>query len=169
MLELVMKPLASLCSTLLLAAGSVFAHEIEIQREFSSKDCVSGYLLVDGEVTCYVLERAWDNNAPLVSSIPAGEYSGVIREDGKKGWRIELLDVPDREHVQIHIGNTTADSVGCLLPGRSIASSLCTVYKSAEAMDLLRDALTGFSLSQSDSGISVTIRDGGGLDTSRVF
>jgi hypothetical protein len=164
-----MRRSASLWVSLLLAANSVFANEIEIQREYSSKDCVSGYLLVDGTVTCYVLERAWENNAPLVSSIPAGEYSAVIREDGKKGWRIELLDVPDREHVQIHIGNTTADSVGCLLPGRSIASSLCAVYKSAEAMDLLRQALTGFSLSDSDSEISVTIRDGGGLDTGRVF
>jgi hypothetical protein len=116
-----------------------------------------------------VLERTWENNAPLVSSIPAGEYSAAIREDGRKGWRIELVGVPDREHVQIHLGNTPADSVGCLLPGISIASSLCEVYKSAEAMDLLRQALTGFSLSDSDGHISVTIRDGGGLDTTRVF
>jgi hypothetical protein len=146
-----------------------FAHEIGIQREYSSANCVSGYLLVDGQAICYVLEKPWNDNAPLVSSIPAGHYSAFVRIDGLKGWRIELVDVPDRDHIQIHIGNTTADSIGCLLPGRLIASDFCQVYKSGEAMDLLRHSLSEFSFSTSDEEISVVVSDGGGLDSTRIF
>jgi hypothetical protein len=29
------------------------AHEIGIERKFSSGDCVSGYLFVDGEAICF--------------------------------------------------------------------------------------------------------------------
>lgn len=144
-------------------------HEIGIQREYSSSECVSGYLLVDGQVVCYVLERPWQNNETEISSIAAGRYKAFIREDGSHGWRIQLVDVPGRDNIQIHVGNTTTESKGCLLPGRSISSSLCEVYKSAEAMSLVQQAMTGISLSASDTQISVVVRDGGGIDSKRVF
>jgi hypothetical protein len=145
------------------------AHEIGIERKFSSNDCVSGYLLVDGTPVCYVLELPWQNNAPFVSSIPAGSYQAFIRNDGPKGWRIQLVDVPLRDNVQIHIGNKPTDSWGCLLPGKSIAPDLCHVFGSADAMGLIKTALTSFPRLDSDSKIVVTISDGGGSDSGRVF
>jgi len=97
-----MKKLASFFSIIYLAAAFAFGNELTIQREYSSAACVSGYLLVNGEAICYVLERPWQNNAAVISAIPAGKYSAFILEDGAKGWRIELFDVPGREHIQIH-------------------------------------------------------------------
>lgn len=117
------------------------AFRIEIQRKYNGADCVSGYLLINGKVACYVLERPWANNAPQISSIPKGEYSATIRDDGKLGWRIELIGVPGRNNIQLHIGNTIADSTGCLLPGEDIAGSLCTVSKSGAALEKLRTSL----------------------------
>jgi uncharacterized protein DUF5675 len=115
-----------------LAKDSAF--EIAIQRKFSSSECVSGYLLVEGKVICYILERPWLGNIPEISTIPNGRYDATIRTDGAKGWRIELIGVPERANIQIHVGNTPADSKGCLLPGINIDDSLCQVFGSKDAM-----------------------------------
>lgn len=117
------------------------AFKIEIERKFSSAQCVSGYLLVDDKPVCYVLEKPWLVNLPEISSIPLGEYDATIRTDGTKGWRIELQNVPGRGNIQIHVGNTPADSRGCLLPGTGIDTSLCKVTGSKDAMELLKKSL----------------------------
>ena len=140
-------------------ASQIFT--IEIQRKFSSSDCVSGYLLVNDVVTCYVLERPWQGNAPEISAIPGGRYTAIIRIDGAKGWRIELEDVPQRGNIQIHVGNRPADSKGCLLPGISIDTSLCKVTGSKEGMDRIASALAQFEElnRQSIAKIQVNISD----------
>jgi Family of unknown function (DUF5675) len=145
------------------------AHEIEIERKFSSGDCVSGYLFVDGEAICYVLERPWEHNAPAASSIPLGTYVAKIRVDGPKRWRVELQGVPGRGNVQIHIGNTIADSIGCLLPGLRIQPSLCEVRDSAGALRVLEGKLKDFNLSSNDSTITVRVSDGGAIDQGWIF
>lgn len=135
---------------LVLFAFSVFAAKlqatdiafrVEIQRQHSSAECVSGYLLVDGKPICYVLEKPWLQNLPEISAIPTGEYDATLRVDGTKGWRIELKNVPSRGNIQIHVGNTPADSRGCLLPGTGIESSLCKVTGSNDATKLIKAAL----------------------------
>lgn len=137
------------------------AFKIEIQRKYSGKDCVSGYLLINGKPVCYVLEKPWKNNLPEISSVPVGEYDALIRADGTKGWRIELRGVPKRTNVQIHIGNTVEDSVGCLLPGKEIDSSLCKVLQSGAAMELLRTSLSEWEKSlQQSVMIRVKISEG---------
>ena len=129
--------------------------EIKIERKFQSHECTSGYLSINGSPICYVLERPWVDNLPYISSIPVGTYHGFVRTDGPKGWRIELADVPKRPHIQLHIGNTTADSVGCLLPGMKLdEDSLCTVIDSATAMSKLR---TAFETQEESSESSVPI------------
>lgn len=59
-----------------------------------------------------------------VSCIPAGEYEMYLRRSKKNGgtgnraydvW--ELIGVPGRDVVQIHIGNTLDDTQGCILVG----------------------------------------------------
>lgn len=64
------------------------------------------------------LELPWRYNAANVSCIPPGTYRCYLRKSPKRGYRLyELISVPGRSHIEIHIGNTTADSQGCILVG----------------------------------------------------
>ena len=81
--------------------------------------CAFGDLFAfDGERIAVTLEEPWLDNADNVSCVPPGIYEWFKRESPKRGYEvIELRDVPDRENVQIHIGNTTKDTEGCILVG----------------------------------------------------
>lgn len=143
--------------------GSVQAAEpfaLKIERKYAGADCTSGYLSINGSAQMYALEKPWKNNKPLISSIPPGTYHGNLRYDHADQWRIELADVPDRSNVQIHIGNTTTDSLGCILVGSEIdAKSLCAVSGSKAAYAKLRKAFYGTDTPNStpDKKITLTI------------
>lgn len=94
---------------------------IDIQRDTETDESTLGTLTVDGN-SLDVLELPDRDNAATEDSdtagrIPAGTYQAHIRTDGSRGWRIELEGVPDRTNIQIHVGNTPDDTVGCILPG----------------------------------------------------
>lgn len=114
-----------------------------IARKYKGSNCTSGYLAVDGAVIAYALELPWKNNAPLISAIPDGIYSGILRYDHPDLWRIELTGVPGRDHVEIHTGNTPDDSEGCILVGLKLGADLCSVIDSKKAYDALRTAFYG--------------------------
>jgi hypothetical protein len=128
------------------------AAQIEISRKSITDQCIMGYLLVDGEVICYTLELPYVGNINDISTIPAGKYTGFVREDGSKGWRIELDDVAGRENIQIHVGNYTNQIMGCTLVGMGANVDDCTVSESQKARNALKSIL-GPLVNQ---GISVT-------------
>lgn len=115
--------------------------KIEIQRKSITGECIMGYLLVNNEIVCYTLELPYVGNINDISTIPAGEYSGFVREDGTKGWRIELEQVQGRKNIQIHIGNYTSEIQGCTLVGMGADVDGCTVSNSAKARDVMREKL----------------------------
>lgn len=59
----------------------------------------------------------WDDNKVNISNIPDGTYTAYLRDDGSKGKRIELRNVPDRDKIQVHVGNDYTDSEGCEMGG----------------------------------------------------
>ena len=69
-----------------------------------------------------------------------------IRYDKKDHWRIELIGVPKRENIQIHIGNTTIrnpkgeKNEGCVLVGTSVSLAGCRVNDSAIAYGKMKTA-----------------------------
>lgn len=68
--------------------------------------------------------------------IPAGPY--VVKRDrtGKhQHWRIQ--DVEDRTFIEIHVGNTKADIVGCLAPGLAYQGD-AVIYSNA-ALQIMHD------------------------------
>jgi uncharacterized protein DUF5675 len=108
---------------------------ITILRQYSDKKCTSGQLSLNGHIMGYTLERPIEGNIPLISAIPVGTYQAFVRLDTKDRWRIELKDVPKRGNVQIHIGNTLENSVGCVLLGSTLGDDMCSVKDSKAAFD----------------------------------
>ena len=75
-----------------------------------------GTLYIDGEYFGYTLEPPWQNNKKNVSCIPSGTYK-IIPAKHKNYVAYEVLDVSERKHIKIHIGNWISDTTGCILLG----------------------------------------------------
>lgn len=118
--------------------------DIRIERNYRGEDCTSGYLSVNGTVKMYAIELPWKNNQPDISSVPVGKYKGILRYDHQDAWRIELVGVPNRKNVQIHVGNYVADSQGCVLVGADVdVDKLCVVKNSKKAYSQLKSLFYG--------------------------
>lgn len=84
-----------------------------------------GVLLIDGVPSCCTLELPWKGNIRQVSCIPVGDYQvkKTIARKTNGGLLIpetfEVMDVPDRSGILFHVGNTPADTNGCILLGDS--------------------------------------------------
>lgn len=73
------------------------------------------------EFECFTVERPWLDNKPRESCIPEGEYPLVLGMYNRGGYpAYEVMDVPNRSLIKIHIGNTMEDIVGCIAPGKSL-------------------------------------------------
>ena len=110
-----------------------------IIRDTFTAESTVGKLFVNGEEFCDTLELTWQDNQRRISCIPSGEYKVRIRLARESGSRdyIHLLiqDVPNRDYVLFHRGNTAKDSRGCVLVGQSRKQDF--VGNSRLAMDLL--------------------------------
>lgn len=97
---------------------------------------------LDGKTqSLYTLELPWKNNERMVSCIPAGNYGVIISYSNQFGKKLPiLLNVPDREGIRIHAGNTTADTTGCILVGLSLKNE--RLYDPGKALKLLMSALS---------------------------
>lgn len=76
---------------------------------------------------CVSLELPWRENARRKSCIPAGEYRCERTYSPSKGeWLYEVMSVPGRSGIRIHVGNWAgdveqglkSDVEGCILLGR---------------------------------------------------
>jgi len=99
---------------------------------------------------------------PLISSIVAGRYNGFVRTDTKDRWRIELDDVSvigknDRTNIQLHIGNFTAESLGCILIGTNLTKDLCQLEDSKAAFDKFKLAFAKAAGGQPDKKVAITV------------
>lgn len=76
-----------------------------------------GVLLRDSSPLCLTLERPWNDNKEDSSCIPLGTYL-CIPHSGEKFQNVwEVTDVPNRESILIHAGNSIDDTHGCILVG----------------------------------------------------
>ena len=108
-------------------------------RDTYTKKSTMGQLFLNGELFCDTLENVWKDNQRNISCIPAGTYKVRLRPARQSATRdyLHLLvqDVPNRDWVLVHRGNSAKDTSGCILVGKGTQQDI--VYNSRLAMDLL--------------------------------
>ena len=109
-----------------------------VRDTFTDKSTI-GELFLNDEFMCATLENPYINNERNISCIPVGEYSVRLRTARESATRdyLHLLvkDVPNRDYILFHIGNTAKDTSGCILVGFSREQD--RVNNSRLSMDLL--------------------------------
>lgn len=102
---------------------------LQLQREHTVNGATLGSLYVNGRFEAFTLEdaireqpgvqvAAWKVNGQ--TAIPAGAYRVEITPSQRFHRLLpQLLDVPGFSGIRIHPGNTTADTEGCILVGRT--------------------------------------------------
>ena len=110
-----------------------------IIRDTFTKESTIGKLYINGESFCDTLENPYINNERNISCIPEGKYKVRLRLARESATRdyLHLLvqDVPDRDWILFHRGNTAKDTSGCILVGNGRKQD--TVNNSRLAMDLV--------------------------------
>lgn len=115
---------------------------LELKRIAKREDYTIGRLYVDGEYFCDTLEdkvRDLTRETKVYgkTAIPEGTYEVTLRVqsprfsqkkqyDFCKGYLPRLLGVPSFEGVLIHVGNTAADTEGCILVGKNTVRGMVT-------------------------------------------
>lgn len=81
------------------------------------KGVIGSLINPDGKEIAVTYELPYIDNKPFVSSIPTGVYKCRLKYSISKGRVYELIDVPARDGILIHIGNSHNDTEGCILVG----------------------------------------------------
>lgn len=69
----------------------------------------------------FTIEQPWLQNAPYESCIPVGLYKLKLGRFNAGGYAAyEVMNVPGRTYIKIHIGNTVLDILGCICLGDAI-------------------------------------------------
>ena len=94
------------------------------------------------EFQAYTVERPWLNNKVRESCIPEGQYQIVKGRFHRGGYDCyELLEVPGRSLIKIHVGNTLEDVIGCIAVGSHLGfiEGLWAVTNSVRTFQHLMD------------------------------
>ena len=109
---------------------------ITVERiTFTDKSTI-GELHIDGDKFCSTLEDTCRKGPKIAgkTAIPMGRYQVII--DYSERFKKEmphLLDVPGFEGIRIHSGNTSEDTLGCILLG--MRTGVDVIYDSRIAYD----------------------------------
>lgn len=77
-----------------------------------------GVLKINKNVFCVTLEPPDELNKKGKSSIPTGQYVCEKYISPRFGSTYQVLDVPDRDYILFHPGNTVYDTEGCIVLGQ---------------------------------------------------
>lgn len=107
-----------------------------------------GVLLMDDRMFCYTLELPWQDNYRNVSCIPEGHYKAKAFTSASFGQTFVVEDVPNRDGILFHVGNTVRDTTGCILLGKDVGMFRFrrAVLQSQVAMNAFRKATRGIDV-----------------------
>ena len=115
-------------------------------RDTFSKKSTIGELFLNGERICDTLENPWVDNQRNISCIPEGVYPVRLRLPRESGTRdyLHLLvqEVPNRDWILFHRGNTAKDTSGCILVG--LGTEQDVVHNSVVSYGLINQRNTTF-------------------------
>ena len=92
---------------------------IILDRLETSDEGTFGQMIRQGHQIADTCELPWKENMNRISCIPKGTYKVVRRDSEKFGKHFHVLDVPNRDFILIHPGNTIMDILGCIAVGSS--------------------------------------------------
>lgn len=102
-----------------------------------------GLLVLDNKPLCVTCEDPWNDNQNNISCVPEGTYQCVAHNGAKykNVWRLE--NVPGREAVLIHNGNTISNTEGCILVGEKLGylAGRQAILNSVVTLNKLREIL----------------------------
>jgi len=104
------------------------------REKMTSKSPILGELEGSNGFCVKTGELPWKSNKPFKSCIPLGMYKCVYNKDKRV---YDILNVPGRTLIQIHVGNTIKDTEGCILVGEQHSKDML-VKKSNKAFETLR-------------------------------
>lgn len=132
--------------SLLAKANKPAAPNVPLQatlvRQCDTNGCWTGTLTI-GDFECKTLELPSKGNARKISCIPPGTYTCSKRVSQKRGLVFWIDDVPGRSDVQIHAGNTTNHTSGCVLLGTRVNYDHNYLYNSKAAVQDFMNRLAG--------------------------
>ncbi len=123
-----------------IAAGQLKPFDLTLRRDsnlpttLGLNDCVTGKLFLGagrlsdpGSFVCDTLELPFRNELKEISCIKPGSYAGFVKtaptaEGLNLGWRVQL-ERTKQLAIQVHTGNTTDNTRGCILVGTRAASA----------------------------------------------
>jgi hypothetical protein len=109
-----------------------------LNRIISTGNGTFGALIRDDQMFCMTLE-------PPIPKLPAGTYKCELYDSPKRGYKVYKIDFPQEDGIplEIHIGNTIADTTGCILVGGFDPSwrydDMPGVFNSKMAFDMLME------------------------------
>lgn len=89
----------------------------------------------------FTLELPWRDNQDNISCIPTGVYDVKPYSSEKFPNVYQIMQVPNRDAILIHIGNYAGDTHGCVLVGKDVDTVMPMVANSKGAMELLRNEI----------------------------
>ena len=126
---------------------------ITLQRLNMTENGTLGVMMLNGKPLFSTLELPWKDNQHNVSCIPAGVYKALyIFSDKFQKNLFMLQNIPGRDAVEIHIGNTIADTHGCILIGMEYSLSEFAIVNSKLAFD-------NFMFMAPKEGFTLTVKD----------
>lgn len=90
----------------------------------ASTDYATYGLLCDDDGVPFLccLELPWLDNHPETSCIPVGAYRCQRYESPRHGSTFEITGVPGRTNIELHVGNTPTDLLGCVAVAQSFGT-----------------------------------------------
>lgn len=102
-----------------------------------------GHLFYNDRYVCDTLERPWMGNQRKISCIPIGKYLVRPTISPHNGNCVEVMEVPDRSHIQIHSANKVTELEGCIAVGiKSAEMVLHSKENLAMVLRLLGDKIS---------------------------
>lgn len=93
--------------------------ECQVKRRWETPRSITGELWIDGNFICFTLEPS--RNTPVHSGHPCiavGRFRVILTPSPHLGYVTpELVFVPGRSDIRMHVGNYPKDVLGCTVVG----------------------------------------------------